>query len=67
MIISNIWVDESFVDDLIKEQGIVNSRVALLLRSVEIKPSFRRFVLEFLYSLQKRYIKKTRTYHLPPS
>ena len=47
MIISNIWVDESFVDDLIKERGIVNSRVALLLRSVEIKPQFRRFVFLF--------------------
>ena len=44
MIISNIWVDESFVDDLNKERGIVSSRVALLLRSAEIKPLFYRFV-----------------------
>ena len=33
-------VFESFVDDLDIERGIVSSRVALLLRSAEIKPSF---------------------------
>jgi hypothetical protein len=31
---------ESFVDDLDIERGIVSSRVALSLRSAEIKPSF---------------------------
>lgn len=31
-------VDKSFADDLIKERGIVRSRVVLLLRSTEIKP-----------------------------
>jgi hypothetical protein len=38
--ISNIGRDKSFVDDLIYERGIVSSRVALLLRSAEIKPLF---------------------------
>jgi hypothetical protein len=32
---------------LILKQGIVSSRVALLLRSVEIKPVFSRFVLSY--------------------
>ena len=32
----------SFVDDLNTEQGIVRSRVALLLRSSEIQPMFKR-------------------------
>jgi hypothetical protein len=30
--------DESFADDLILGQGTVSSRVALLLRSAEVKP-----------------------------
>ena len=30
--------DKSFADDLNMERGIVSSRVALLLRSAEIKP-----------------------------
>lgn len=42
---SNIGKDKSFADDLNKERGIVSSRVALLLRSIEIKPLFYRFVL----------------------
>ncbi len=39
---SKISRDKSFADDLNKERGIVRSRVALLLRSSEIKP----FVLQ---------------------
>ncbi len=35
---------KSFADDLNTERGIVSSRVALLLRSAEIKPLFFRFV-----------------------
>ena len=46
MAISNIGRDKSFADDLNTERGIVSSRVALLLRSAEIKPLFQRFVLE---------------------
>ena len=37
--ISNAREDESFADDLNKKRGIVNSRVALLLRSIEIQPA----------------------------
>ena len=37
---SNISGDKSFADDLNKERGIVSCRVALLLRSSEIKPLF---------------------------
>ena len=44
IIISDIGEDKSFADDLNKERGIVSSRVALLLRSAEIKPLFHRFV-----------------------
>jgi hypothetical protein len=44
IVISNARVDKSLADDLIKERGIVSSRVALLLRSAEIKPLFYRFV-----------------------
>ena len=40
----DIGEDKSFADDLNKERGIVSSRVALLLRSAEIKPMFSRFV-----------------------
>jgi hypothetical protein len=43
--ISDIGEDKSFADDLNTEQGIVSSRVALLLRSAEIKPLLHRFVL----------------------
>ena len=43
--IQDIGGDKSFVDDLNTERGIVSSRVALLLRSAEIKPLFSRFVL----------------------
>jgi hypothetical protein len=35
---SGISRDKSYADDLNKERGIVRSRVALLLRSSEIKP-----------------------------
>jgi hypothetical protein len=42
--ISDIGEDKSFADDLNKERGIVSGRVALLLRSAEIKPLFSRFV-----------------------
>ena len=45
ILISDIGEDKSFADDLNKERGIVSSRVALLLRSAEIKPLFHRFVL----------------------
>ena len=38
--LSNIIGFKSLVDDLKIERGIVSSRVALLLRSAEIKPSF---------------------------
>ena len=44
IIISFIGLDKSLVDDWNKERGIVSSRVALLLRSAEIKPLFYRFV-----------------------
>ena len=37
---SNVAGDQSFADDLNKERGIVSCRVALLLRSSEIKPLF---------------------------
>ena len=37
---SNVSGDKSFADDLNKERGIVSCRVALLLRSSEIKPLF---------------------------
>ena len=37
---SKVSGDKSFADDLNKEQGIVSCRVALLLRSSEIKPLF---------------------------
>ena len=37
--IPNAREDESFADDLNKKRGIVNSRVALLLRSIEIQPA----------------------------
>ncbi|RHZ45131.1 hypothetical protein Glove_689g4 [Diversispora epigaea] len=43
ILISNIGVDKSFADDLNFERGIVSSRVALVLRSAEIKP-FNRFI-----------------------
>ena len=43
--IQDIGGDKSFVDDLNIKLGIVSSRVALLLRSAEIKPVFSRFVL----------------------
>ena len=36
--------NKSFADDLIVGQGAVSSRVALLLRSAEAKPSLPRFV-----------------------
>ena len=50
--ILDIGEDKSFADDLNKERGIVSSRVALLLRSAEIKPLFYRFVLyEHLLSM----------------
>jgi hypothetical protein len=39
-ITSNIVGFKSLVDDLTIEHGIVSSRVALLLRSAEIKPLF---------------------------
>ena len=48
--ISDIGEDKSFVDDLNTERGIVSSRVALLLRSAEIKPLFSRFVLKRTFS-----------------
>jgi hypothetical protein len=35
---------ESFADDLNSGQGTVSGRVALLLRSAEVKPLFYRFV-----------------------
>ena len=38
-------VGKSRVDDLNKERGIVSGRVAVLLRSAEVKPLFKRFVL----------------------
>ena len=37
--------DESFAYDLIVRHGAVNSRVVLLLRSIEAKPTSPRFVL----------------------
>jgi hypothetical protein len=39
---------ESFADDLNSERGTVSSRVALLLRSAEVKPLFQRFVQQQL-------------------
>ncbi|KAG4084341.1 hypothetical protein H8356DRAFT_1356358 [Neocallimastix lanati (nom. inval.)] len=43
MITSNINENKSFADNLNLELGIVSSRVALLLRSTEIKPLFSDF------------------------
>ena len=37
---ANVSGDKSFADDLNKERGIVSCRVAMLLRSSEIKPLF---------------------------
>ena len=45
IVISDIGEVKSYAYDLNKERGIVSSRVALLLRSAEIKPLFYRFVL----------------------
>ena len=39
---------ESFADDLNSGRGTVSSRVALLLRSAEVKPLFQRFVQQQL-------------------
>jgi hypothetical protein len=39
---------ESFADDLNLERGTVSSRVALLLRSAEVKPLLQRFVQQQL-------------------
>ena len=44
IVIGNIQRDKSQEDDLNMELGIVSGRVALLLRSAEIKPVFSRFV-----------------------
>ena len=41
---------ESFADDLNLERGTVSSRVALLLRSAEVKPLLHRFVQLLLNS-----------------
>ena len=38
--------DKSFADDLVVRQGRVSSRVALLLRATERKPSSARFVAD---------------------
>ena len=38
--------DKTFAYDLVTEHGAVNSRVVLLLRSVEAKPPFLSFVFE---------------------
>ena len=56
MSISNILRDKSFVDDLIKEQGIVSMRVGSALRSTEIKPLFPDlfFVLIAHYSCKSK-------------
>jgi hypothetical protein len=43
MVISNINEDKSLADDL-DQRGIVSGRVALLLRSAEIKPLLNGFV-----------------------
>ena len=51
IVISDIGEDKSLADDLNKEQGIVSSRVALLLRSAEIKPLFHRFVRKNIFPL----------------
>ncbi|CAG8529831.1 2164_t:CDS:1 [Rhizophagus irregularis] len=40
IVISSIGLDKSFADDLNIGLGIVSSRVALVLRSAEIKPVF---------------------------
>ena len=47
---------ESFADDLNLERGTVSSRVALLLRSAEVKPLLQRFVQQQLnfFSSYKR-------------
>ena len=66
MITSNINEDKSFADDLNLERGIVSSRVALLLRSTEIKPIVLWFVLftrtffffSFLILIFRRVVKK---------
>ena len=45
----DIGEDKSFADDLNKKQSIVSSRVALLLRSAEIKLLFHRFVQQWTF------------------
>ena len=39
--------DESFVDDLNTKRGIVSSRVALLLRSTEIRPAVSKIRAQY--------------------
>jgi hypothetical protein len=54
---------ESFADDLNLGQGTVSSRVALLLRSAEVKPLFQRFVqrtVEPLSSYQRASLGQVR-------
>lgn len=46
--------NKSFADDLIVGQGAVSSRVALLLRSAEAKPSLPRFVEYDVLSTRSR-------------
>jgi hypothetical protein len=41
---------ESFADDLVTGRGVVFSRAATILRSVETKPSIGRFALYFFIS-----------------
>ena len=50
---------ESFADDLNGERGTVSSRVALLLRSAEVKPLFYRFVQQQLNSSLFLYHRRT--------
>ena len=46
--VQNVGQVKSSVDDLTKERGTVSMRVALVLRSAEVQPLFRRFVCDCL-------------------
>lgn len=54
--------DKSFVYDLNVQQGIVSSRVALLLRSAEIKPSLSDLLLSRL--VEDRCLSRCRDFYL---
>ena len=62
IVILDIGEVKSYAYDLNKERGIVSSRVALLLRSAEIKPLFYRFVLQRTFSPMVRLDLRSRIF-----